>query len=69
MITRLEKALKALPPVQQNQVADFAEFLADKKTPRLRRRLRLDWSAAAGELREQYTSVELQHLANQWRNE
>jgi len=33
------------------------------------RRLKLDWGGALADLASQYTSVELQHKANEWRGD
>jgi hypothetical protein len=66
--TPLEQLIQELPPDLKAEVRDFVEFLRtqhDRSTPR---RLRQDW---AGTLHapEQSTSVDLQHLALEWRQE
>jgi hypothetical protein len=65
--TSLEELVRALPPDIAAEVRDFAEFLLSKRAPRKARTLRQDWAGALREYRDQYTSVELQHRASDWR--
>jgi hypothetical protein len=55
-----------LPPELQQEVWDFARFLVEKKTNPKRRRLRLDWAGGLAELKEKYTSLELQKKSLDW---
>ena len=55
-----------LPPELQQEVWDFARFLVEKKTSPKRRRLRLDWAGGLAELKEKYTSLELQKKSLDW---
>jgi hypothetical protein len=66
MDVRIEEVVKALPPEIQDQVRDFIEFLLEKRTPRPKAKLKLDWRGALHGLQHQYTSVELQHKALEW---
>ena len=61
----LEELLQALSPEQREQVRSYVEFLA--QAPRSRRKPRFTWAGAAKDLRDQYTSVELQHQISRWR--
>ncbi len=56
----LEEILAKLPPEQQQEVHDFAQFLAEKKARPKRRKLKLNWAGGLREFRDQYTSLELQ---------
>jgi len=56
-----------LPEELQREVADFVEFLSQRRRRPLRRKLRLDWVGALSDLKDKYTSVELQHMASEWR--
>lgn len=56
-----------LPPELQREVRDFVEFLLAKRALRAPSRPTLKWWGGAQALRQRYTSVELQHLANDWR--
>ena len=61
----LEELIQDLPPRLRVEVRNFVEFLLSKQIRPTKRRLRQDW---AGTLKaDGYTSVELQHLASDWR--
>ena len=62
----LDQMVKDLPPEIQEEVRDFVEFLLEKRVRRQKAKLRLDWAGALRELRDEYTSVDLQHKALQW---
>ncbi len=66
---RLAHVLNELPPDQQQQVLDFAQALLTKKSKKKSRKLKLDWMGGLKEFRNQYTSLELQKQALQWRIE
>jgi len=61
-----EKILAKLPPEHQQEVRDFALFLAEKRAKPTRRKLRLDWAGGLKEFRDQYTSLELQKKSLDW---
>jgi hypothetical protein len=62
----LEEIIQELPPNLKIEVKAFVESLLNKSQQRPKRKLRQDW---AGKLKaETYTSVDLQHLANDWRS-
>lgn len=62
----LEEMVKQLPPEMQDQVRDCIEFLLEKRIRKPKAELKLDWRGALRDLRDQYTSVELQHKALEW---
>lgn len=62
----LEEMVGELPPDLRQEVRDFVEFLQEKKARRKQKKLRLSWAGGLKELRDQYTSVELQHKALEW---
>jgi hypothetical protein len=64
----LEQLIQELPPGLKAEVRDFVEFLLAKHDRPTPRRLRQDWAGAL-RISEQYSSVELQHLALEWRQE
>jgi hypothetical protein len=53
----------------QKEVEDFVQFLFEKRvqTPKRKKGFKFDWEGALEDMREEYTSVELQHKANDWR--
>ena len=62
----LEELIRELPPELQREVADFVEFLLEKYRKKAKGQLQLDWRGALRDLRDQYTSVELQHKVLEW---
>jgi hypothetical protein len=68
-IKPLEELIRELPPALQAEVRDFVEFLLTKRVRSSGRKLRQDWAGGLQAYRQQYTSLELQHLASKWRSE
>lgn len=65
----LEEKIKELPPELQKDVFDFVEFLLEKRAKKRGKRLRQDWAGALRDYRDQYTSLELQKKALEWRGD
>jgi len=61
----LKELLEQLPPDLQEEAKDFVEFLLQKRGTKERGELNFQWRGALRELRDGYTSVELQHKALQ----
>ena len=57
----IEEMVKELPPDLQREVEDFVRFLIETRLKRPRGKPTFDWVGALRDLRDQYTSVELQH--------
>lgn len=57
----LEQKIKELPPELQQEVEDFVDFLTERREQPAKGQLKLDWRGSLRDLRDQYTSVELQH--------
>jgi len=64
----LEEKIKELPPEYKQEVQDFIEFIFEKRIKRQRKKPWFDWAGAMKDLRNQYTSVELQHKISQLRS-
>ncbi len=64
-VRSLVEMIEALPPELQQEVREFVEFVCQRHTRRAEP-LRLDWRGALRDLREKYTSVELQHQIRDW---
>ena len=62
----LDKLIQELPADLEQEVRDFVEFLIEKRSRKPEGQLRLDWRGALGDLKEKYTSVELQHKVMDW---
>jgi len=63
----ISELVAALPPEDQKQVREIVEALIAKHR---RRRVppAFDWADSLAELRDRYTSVELQHEIGRWRS-
>ena len=66
---RIEALVEQLPPDMVQQVEDFVEFLLEKRVAKPRRKPNFGWAGALRDLRDQYSSVELQHQITAWRTE
>jgi hypothetical protein len=64
----LEELIQDLPLTLRAEVREFVEGLLAKQSHVRGRRLRQDWAGALHAHQEQYTSVELQHRALEWRD-
>ena len=63
----LKEVVEKLPPDLQQEVKDFIEFLLEKRAKKNRGKPKFDWAGALKDLRNEYTSVELQHTISKWR--
>lgn len=61
--------IKALPPELQREVEDFVRFLLEKRVKKRGKILRQDWAGALRDFRDQFTSLELQKKALEWRGD
>ncbi len=61
--------IRELPENLRREVLDYIEFLIKKyKDKEIKaKRFKFDWEGGLSELREKFTSVELQHRALEWR--
>jgi hypothetical protein len=67
MMASLSDQIEQLPPDIQQQVRDYAEFLLEKHTRKIKKKPTYQWAGSLKNLRDQYTSVELQHKIAEWR--
>jgi hypothetical protein len=65
----IEERIKALPPELRQEIEDFVEFIYSRWIKKTRSKPNFDWGGALKDLKEQYTSVELQHKISDWRIE
>ena len=63
----VEELMRELPPEAQDEVRDFAEFLSQKSARKHTGEAKFNWAGAASDLRDRYTSVQLQHKISEWR--
>ena len=62
-----KELVEQLPPDIQQEVKDFAAFLLEKRRKKPKGKPNFDWAGALKDLRDQYTSVQLQHQMAEWR--
>ncbi|MBM4286403.1 MAG: DUF2281 domain-containing protein [Deltaproteobacteria bacterium] len=65
----LEKLIQELPPELRQEVEDFIHFLLSKRVRKEGRRLRQDWGGALREYRGQYSALDLEKKALEWRGD
>ena len=68
-VRALPELVQLLPSEMQQKVRDFVEFLLEKRLKKPRGKPTFEWAGALKDLRDQYTSVELQHKIAEWREE
>jgi hypothetical protein len=57
-----------LPPDLKREVLDYIDFLVNKYSKkRKKEKLKFDWEGGLSDLKEKYTSVQLQHESTNWR--
>ena len=65
----IETKFKKLPDYLKEEVEDFIDFLITKKKVSKKKKLpKLEWIGGLKEYRKQYTAVELQKMASEWRD-
>ena len=65
----LEELINELPPDMHIEVRDFIEFLLTKREQRSESALRQDWAGALREHRQEYSSLDLERRAMDWRGD
>jgi hypothetical protein len=68
-MSELEEVIRELPLDLHQEVVDFAKFLMEKRGRKPKGRLKLDWRGGLEDMKDQYTSVELQHKIQEWRGD
>ena len=67
--TNIVEKFNQLPPDLQEKAIKFIDSLLAKKELRRKKKLKLDWVGGLKEYRDQYTALELQKEAVDWRDE
>ncbi len=65
----LEDIVRQLPPESQAKVRQFVDTLLQTTKRHPRKKLKQNWAGALRDYREQYTSLELQKKALDWRGD
>ncbi len=63
----IEERIKELPLELQREVEGFVESLHAKQRRKRRGMPKFVWAGALKDLRDKYSSVELQHKISEWR--
>jgi len=64
----VKEKLRELPEDLEKEVLDYIDFLMQKHEKKAKKRkFKFNWEGGLSELKNQYTSVELQHKAVEWR--
>lgn len=65
----MEKKIKELPIDLRKEVLDYVEFLLTKHkgSKSKTKNFKFDWEGGLAEIKDKFTSVELQHKASEWR--
>ena len=64
----MSELIDELPPDVQREVRDFVEFLISRHGRKPGTKLRQDWAGALREYRGEYSALELQKKALEWRS-
>jgi hypothetical protein len=65
----LQEMVKELPPERQDEVREFVQRLLTRERGEKNGTPKLAWAGALKDLRDRFTSVELQHQIARWRIE
>jgi len=65
----IDERIKNLPPSLKKEVEEFVNGLLKKRRKKNGKKLRQDWAGALRDYRDQYTSLELQKKALEWRGD
>ncbi len=65
----IEHKVRELPEDLKREVLDYIEFLIKKYKGKEigKRKFKFDWEGGLSDIRDKFTSVELQHKALKWR--
>ncbi|NWF95657.1 MAG: hypothetical protein HXY34_05910 [Candidatus Thorarchaeota archaeon] len=64
----LIRRIRQMSPDMQRRAVEILESLMDREGTPAKRHLSLTWAGGLRNLREKYTSLELERLASQWRS-
>lgn len=65
----LQNKISKLSPEYRKEVEELVEFLLSKQKSKTAAKLKQDWSGALKDLKDKYTSLELQKKALEWRGD
>ena len=65
----IDERIKNFPPALRKEVEEFVNSLLRTRKKKNGKKLRQDWAGALRDYRAQYTSLELQKKALEWRGD
>ncbi len=68
MESAIIEKIRELPPELQEEVIHFIDFLRTKKSSKQKKKPNLEWVGGLKAYRDQYTALELQKKASDWRD-
>jgi hypothetical protein len=68
MESAIVEKIRELPPELQEEVIHFIDFLRTKKSSKRKKQPNLEWIGGLKAYRDQYTALELQKKASDWRD-
>ena len=68
-MSTLQELVEQLPPDLQQEVRDFVGYLLEKRAKKRGQTLRQDCAGALQDYHDQYTSLELEQRALEWRGD
>ena len=63
----IQSKFQSLSPELKKEVLDYIDFLISKNKKQKTKKLTFEWQGKLSDLKEEFTSVELQHKALEWR--
>jgi hypothetical protein len=66
-VKSLDERIRNLPPALKKEVEEFVVSLERRRRKKPHGKLKMDWAGALSDLRDKYTSVDLQHKISEWR--
>ena len=69
IISEIKEAIKSFLLICIKRLPISQGFLMEKRGRKPKGRLKLDWKGALQDMKDQYTSVELQHKIQDWRGD
>lgn len=64
----IAQKIEKLPKTLQREVLDYIDFLITRKVNKTKKKPKLDWIGGLKEYRDQYTALDLQEKALEWRD-
>ena len=65
----LDELIRELSPDMRDEVRHYVEYLLAKQERHTGKKLRQDWAGALREYRQEYTALDLQAKALEWRGD